>query len=539
MDAPKPDLTSRRMLAVFRRRVPLVVVCFVVAIGAALAYSFHARKEYTATASLLFNDTPLSQQIAGLQAIPNSNQQSQQDTNTWLLALGHLAQRTAVSVGHGLTAHAVTDSLSITPQGDTTGVNLSSTLPSPPLAAQVANTYASLFVAEQESGNRRYYESALATVERQIARLSSRQAAGAQGLALQNRAQSLATLAQLRTDTVSLAESAGVPSSPSSPDTKRNAIVAGLLGLLFGVALALGVERLDQRIREPEELEQIYGRPLLGTLREESALGRGRSPRAGTSAMLVADTFQSIRSRLRYFNVDRDLKTLAVVSAEAGDGKTTVAHWLADAVAAMGSRALLIEADLRAPTLAAEVGVRSAPGLADILIGAREMEEVIQSAKLIVPTNLEERRLDVIVAGGLPPNPAEMLESHAMSELLLEATAKYDFIVIDTPPLGVVADSLPLVQAVDGVAIVAAIGRNRRDVARRLAATLRSVEAPVLGVIANRTKARDAAMYGYGYGYRSKAGDSKPSDTMPESNGHVPAESVGASNSGLQQSQDR
>jgi capsular exopolysaccharide synthesis family protein len=527
------DLTPRRIAGVFRRRAPLVLLCFVVAVGVALAYTLHARKEYTATASLLFNNTPLSQQIAGLQAVANVDVQSQQDTNIQLLKLGNLAQKTAVKVGHGLTAGAVAGSVGVSPEGDTTVVNVSSTLASPVLAAKVATTYAQLFVSEQENGNRQYYESALATVEGQIAKLSPSQAGGAQGLALQNRAQSLATLAQLRNDTVSLAQAAGVPGSASSPSIKRDVIAAGLLGLLLGVALAFAVERLDQRFREPEELESLSGLPLLGAVPDSSALRRGgRGVRGSTQTVEVADAFQFVRMRLRYFNVDRDLRTLAVVSAQPGDGKSTIAHWLADAAAGTGSRALVIETDLRRPTLAEELGVASGPGLADVLIGARTLEDVVQTAEIVSGggDGADERRLDVVVAGALPPNAAEMLESQAMSDVLRLAKASYDFVVIDTPPLGAVSDSLPLMRRVDGVVIVAGMGRARRDVALQLADTLRSVDAPLLGVIANRVKTRGAGPYGYTYDVknaaRRDAGHPGQGDTAETTNGVAIADTV-------------
>jgi succinoglycan biosynthesis transport protein ExoP len=524
-DAQEFDPTPRRILDVFRRRAPLVLVCFLVAVGASLAYTLHAQKRYTATVSLLFNDTPLSQQVAGLQAVPNTNVQSQQDTNTQLLKLPDVAQQTAARVGHGLTGGTVAGSVSVSPQSDTTVVNVSSTLASPALAAQVANTYASVFINAQDNGDRQYYESALATVEGQIAKLSPTQATGAQGLALQQRAQSLSTLAQLRNDTVKLVQAATVPSSPSSPSKTRNVFLAALLGLVLGVVLAFGVERLDQSLREPEELESIYGLPLLGAVPDSSALRRGgRGLRAGGLPAGVGDTFQFIRARLRYFNVDRDLRTLAIISAQPGDGKTTIAHWLADAAAAMGSRTLLIEADLRRPTLADEARVRPGPGLTDVLMGARVLEDVIQKAELTTASEEpeSERYLDVVVAGALPPNPAEMLESHAMSEVLKQAKAKYDFVVIDTPPLGAVSDSLPLLRIVDGVAIVAGVGTNRRDVAKRLAATLRSVDAPLIGVIANRVKSR--AMDGYGYEYGADPEKVAQNMATAQTNGGTPSE---------------
>jgi capsular exopolysaccharide synthesis family protein len=393
----------------------------------------------------------------------------------------------------------------------------------------VANTYAGVFVSEQENGDHQYYRSALATVERQIAELSPAQARGSQGLALQNRAQSLATLAGIRSDTVSLAQTAAVPTAPSSPTIKRNAIVAGLLGLLLGVGLAFGIERLDQRLREPEELESAYELPLLGAIPDSKALRRGgRGSRTGPPSGAVTDAFQFVRARLLYFNVDRDVRTLAIVSAEPGDGKTTVAHWLADAAAAIGSRALLIEADLRRPTMAQETGLELGPGLADVLIGACAFDDAKQTLELGAPgvDREAEHSLDVIVAGALPPNPAEMLQSHAMSEVIKRAKADYDFVVIDTPPLVAVSDALPLMRSVDGVAIVAGMRRNRRDAAQRLKSTLVSVKAPLLGVIANRVKSRNDASYKYGYGYASNAGRPARTSAIMGGDGSAPAETA-------------
>lgn len=513
MHEPEPTpvddrpLTPQRFVAIFRRRAPIVLACLLVAVGVELAYSLTAHKQYTATAALVFNNAPLNQQIAGLQTPISSDPQSQQDTNLQLLSLGNMSRETAARVGQGLTASAVRKSMAFSPSGDTTVVEVSSTLPSPALAARVANTYARTFVNEQENAGHQYYQSALRTVDRQIAKLSPRQAKGVQGLDLENRAQSLATLAQVRTGTVSLAQNANVPTSPSAPSVKRNTIVAALLGLLVGIALAFLVERVDQTIRDPTELERAYGLPLLGAVPLSPALKRsalGSTPQAPPAE--VADTFQFIRARLRYFNVDRNLHAIAVVSAQPGDGKTTVAHWLANAVASMGSRVLLLEADLRRPTVAQELGLRSGPGLADFLIGSCSFEAATQTVEFDRPVanGGRNRSLDVVTAGALPPNPAEMLESRAMAELLQHAKSTYDVVLIDTPPLGAVSDAMPLARVVDGVVIVAQMGHQRRDAAQRLHATLTSVHAPLLGVIANRIKGHDAA-YDYTYTYSSDA----------------------------------
>ena len=217
-----------------------------------------------------------------------------------------------------------------------------------------------------------------------------------------------------------------------------------------------------------------------------------------------AEAFQLIRAHLRYFNVDRELRTLLVASAAPGDGKTTVARHLASAAASMGSRVLLLEADLRHPTLAQQLDVQSGPGVSDVLIGAVSLSEATQMIDLDSPSvdGSGGQMLDVVVAGAaLPPNPGELIESHAMEALLEQAKSTYDLVVIDTPPLAAVSDAFPLLRKVDGVIIVGRMGRNRRDVAERLHETLAGAGAPLLGVVANGFKARRRGSYGYAYEY--------------------------------------
>lgn len=235
-----------------------------------------------------------------------------------------------------------------------------------------------------------------------------------------------------------------------------------------------------------------------------------------------------IRAHLRYFNVDRQVRTLLVASATPGDGKTTIARHLAGAAASVGSRVLLIEADLRRPTLARQLDAQSGPGLADVLIGAVSWSEAIQTVDLEKSSGegAHGRTLDVLGAGAaLPPNPGELVESHAMEALLEQAKSMYDLVVIDTPPLTAVSDAFSLLGKVDGVIIVGRVGRNRRDVAERLHETLSGAGAPLLGVIANGFKSGRRGSYGaYAYDYAYTASESGPDSGAPPSpNGAVSA----------------
>jgi len=515
MDSEQANLSIEQVLGVLKRRAPVILLCFVIAAAAAYGFSKHQAKKYAATAALVFNNDQQAQQVAGLAVASGTNQQALQNTNLKLVQLGDMAKKTAGLLGQGLTKEAVTADLSVTAQGESNIVNVAATATSPRLAAGIANTYTEVFVKEQQNTNHAYYASALKLVNKQLAALSPKEKAGTAGLALQDRAQSLATLAELRNGNVQIAQAATVPTAPSSPKTSRNTALGAILGLLLGLGVAFLLERFDRRIREPKDLEELYGLPLLGVVPESTALSRSAKGKKNAGTALPAseaEAFHLIRAHLRYFNVDKELRTLMVASAAPGDGKTTVARHLAGAAARMGSRVLLLEADLRRPTIALQLDVLSGPGVADVLIGAVPFGEAVQSVDLGLPgaDGRGARNFDVLVAGSsLPPNPGELIESHAMESLLQQAKARYDLIVVDTPPLTAVSDAFPLLGKVDGVIIVGRVGRNRRDVAQRLHETLTGAGAPLLGVVANGFKSGRLGGYGYGYSYDYAAGGDK------------------------------
>jgi succinoglycan biosynthesis transport protein ExoP len=520
-------------LRVVRRRALLVLFCAAVVAAAAFGFSKLQDKEYTATASLIFRSTPLSQQVAGISPPSSSSQFAQQTSNTALVGLGDMAAQTARHLH--LSEEAVRDSISVAGQGESDIVAVSSTTTSAALSAKTATVYAREFVKQQQLVNRHFFASALALVDRQLEELPVGQRFGPAAVPLQNRAQALELLKGLKYDNVEIAQVALPPSSPSSPKTAQNTVLGLLLGLLLGVGLAFVLERLerDRRLGEPEDLEETYGLPLLGAVPASRGLARAGEARGSEPTSLSleeAEAFQMIRGRLRFSPGGHDLRSVLVSSAERGNGTTTVARFLAEAAAMRGARVLLLEADLRTPVLANRLGLLPGPALPEVLGGIASMDAAIQSVNVgAAPGGPGERRktLDVLACGLTPPaNPGELLESHAMEIVLDRARSTYDLVVIDAPPPTALADALSLLGNFDGVVVVSWVGRSLRAQAERLHSTLRSSGAAQLGLIANGVRPGALGSYVGTSGQAATAGlPSEPASINggPPSDAPVPA----------------
>lgn len=490
MEPEQAGLSFEQVLGILRRRAPWALLCFVIVTGVAYGYSKHETKKYTATAAVTFNSNPLSQEVLGLSPTSNSNLVAQQDSNLELVKLGDTAAETAALLGHGLTSEGVSKSVSVGVKGETNIVAVSATSTSPALAASIANTYTRQFVTEQQDANRRLFKSALTLVNRQLAKLPPAQRSASAGLDLEERAHTLGLLTELGYNNAEVAGEARVPTSPSSPKTKRNTLLGALLGLVTALALAFVLERLDRRIRTPDEFVAIYRAPLLGVIPKSKALARSGRGRGGQIALpeVEAEAFSLAWAHLQAFNADSDPHSVVIASAEVGDGKTIVSRYLAEAAARLGSRVLLIEADLRRPTLAQQLGFDARRGLADVLAGDVAIGDAIQSVELSARGNRKaQRTLSVLPAGAsLPPNPGGSLETRAMQTALEWARwSGYELVVIDTPPLLAVSDAFPMLAKVDGVVLVGRVGHSRDDGADRLQQVLAGSGARLLGVIVN------------------------------------------------------
>lgn len=203
----------------------------------------------------------------------------------------------------------------------------------------------------------------------------------------------------------------------------------------------------------------------------------------------IAEQFRTIRTNIQFSSVDKELQTIIVTSSGPGEGKSTNTANLAVVFAQQGKRVLLIDADLRKPTVHYTFRTENHVGLSNVLTRQLTLEEAVSTTA--------QEKLSVLSSGPIPPNPSELLGSKNMQVLLEQAKEEYDVIVIDTPPVLAVTDAQILANLADGVVLVVSSGKTERDSAKKAKELLESAQAKILGVVLNNKKAEESHYYYY------------------------------------------
>jgi len=515
-----PEFDFDRVLRILRRRKLVIIACFIVVPVAALAFSLSQRKEYSATTTLLFQDPQLTSQITGsLTVVPDEDPARVAATSIQLSQLNVVSEDTTAALRRPI------GSVSVSGNSSTDVINITTTEPTPALAALVANTYASQYVSFRRHEDVALIDHLRNLIGKEYSAVPADQRASAQARGLADTDRRLGILASLQTGNVQVVQQASPPSSPSSPTTKRNVALGLAIGLLFGLVIAFVWEFFDRRLREPSELEEIFQRPILVGVPQAKEL-RAAAAAAGAPPARVVEAFHMLRANLRYFNVDRQVKTLLVTSSLPGEGKTTVAWNFAYSAARAGLRVLIVEADLRRPALASRYGPFTRGGITTLLsspeLSLAEAVDRVQIERLARGNgHFRDAYLDVLSSGPKPPNPSDLVESDRMRQIVEQARDVYDLVVIDTPPLSVVSDAIPLISHVDGVLVVCRLRKITREAATHLHKQLERLSAPVIGIVANDINKTDSYGYGYGSYYTSEA-RSYVEDSADDGSGLVP-----------------
>jgi succinoglycan biosynthesis transport protein ExoP len=489
-------------LRIVRRRKWVVLQAVVIVPLIAFLFTTTQPKEYTASATLLFRPPPTALEESSSVIDPTR----EAATNGELVALPVVAEQAAKILGHGISGAEIFSSVEVTPSTDADTATIAATTESPDRSVSIANAYANAYISFRRRADRSQVQDAIDLAEASLEKLSPAEQAGPEGEALRKQLDQLKLSQALQTGGAELVQPATPPSSPSSPHPARNVALGILLGALLGFGLAVVLDRIDRRVRSTEEMEELYGLPVLARIPNSRRLAGRKAEGLGTQTQ-EGEAFRVLRTNLRYFDVDRDLQSVLVVSPEEGDGKSTVARGLAMTMAEMGDDVVLIEADLRKGGEFRQVTGRPADGLSNVLAGT-PLDKVLLRVDVPVPNLDESRTLTVLPSGPAPPNPSELLETARMHEILAELQRRFRLVILDSPALGAVSDALALVPAASEIVVVGGLGKTTRDAARDLRKQFSLLDKQPIGVIVNFAESERAK---YSHYYRPDLADSSAS----------------------------
>lgn len=305
-------------------------------------------------------------------------------------------------------------------------------------------------------------------------------------------------LARLRsTPNVIAVEPAKVPIAPISPQPLRDAGVGGAVGLMLVAALAFAIEYLDDTIKTPEDVNRLLGVPVIGLIgemeygkEEDLFIYTAENPRSP-----ITEAFRNLRTNLDFAGVDRPIRSLLITSASPSEGKSTIATNLAVVMAQGDRRVILIDADMRRPSVHLHLQIPNYKGLSDVFRRPDDLNTIL--------TPWRDFQVRVLTSGSLPPNPAELLGSTKMADIINACTQSSDIVIIDSPPF-VVSDPVILAAKTDGVLLVIEPGGTKIDMARTMLEQLERAGAHIVGVVLNPISRQRAHYYAGRYRYYSE-----------------------------------
>ena len=508
-------LDLRDYFAVIRRRrwtiVQTVIAVFVVAMAGALLET----PTYGSSARLLIESLSSGSRVQGAidaQIIQNQEVETQKEVITSV----EVAQRVADLLESRQSPESLANQVRVSVVPDSAVLIIRANSTDPERAQALAQGFAKAYLDFRRDDAIERVTDAAAGVQQRLLSMRTQLAqvradlavaTGSERLALELQESNLvAQIAVLETNIVlyldpgdlvgaggRILNPAKIPQTPSSPRPMRSASLGLLLGLALGIGVAFVRDFLDDTIRSDEEAARVTGAPVLGHIPRwaDQREGELRLVTLVAPASPVAESYRSMRTNIRFLAVGRTFRSLLVTSAGAGEGKTTTAANLAVTAARAGGRVLLVSVDLRRPALHRAFGMTEGPGLSDVLAGDVELADVI--------TDVGVPNLRVVPSGQIPPNPAELLGSSAMTELVAELEQVADLVIFDATPLLAVADALELAPRVGGVLMVVDAGRSGRRPVRAASERVRGVGARIVGTVLNNVAPSDAYYYAYYY----------------------------------------
>jgi capsular exopolysaccharide synthesis family protein len=501
MDAPR-YATLRDYLRVLREQRVLIIAIAALVAGAALFLAERQDPVYQSEASVQFLDTNVDTGFLGATLPAEATPDARAATNAQQIGQPSTLARVRAKLKTKESLGRLRSALTIRTEARTNLVVIQARWGNAKFAADLANAAAEESRRISIDQARQRYRTARRLLKASLKRLGNSRTDKLTQIQYQAQLVKLDTLSRFVSPskvTGTAVEAAG----PVSPRPVRDTLLGLILGLTLGVLAAFLRDALDRRLRSAAEIRDELKMPLLGHIRRD-VMARTLVTENGRKRLTEADLegFRVLRTNLDFLDVDSPVKTVLVTSPLPAEGKPTVATSLASAYVLAGKRTLLVECDLRRPTMAKRLGAELGPGLSDYLIGQATPAEVVQRIPLAPESQngAGAPTLVAITAGSPTPRPAELLASKRFGAFLEQVRDAYDVVVLDSTPLLSVGDALQIVPRVDGVVLCVRAEQTTREQARAARQALEHFPDRPIGVVVTGVKPGHELDYGY-YSY--------------------------------------
>jgi capsular exopolysaccharide synthesis family protein len=443
-------------LVIVKKRWLLVLMCIVVGLGIAGADILSSTRQYSASVQVFVAASTTSADNASNFSQGNTFVEARVQSYVSVVTSPDVTSKVITNLRLQMTDKSLASQISADAPLNKVLINIHVTDPDPVLAAKIANSVGSEFIQAVQG-----LEASAGTGQKSPVKLT-------------------------------VIHPADTPTAAVSP-RKKLIFTIGLLGGLFvGLGLAVARERLDTRIRTAADIVQATNSPILGTIPSDRRAANNAIAVRDDSRSRRSEAFRRLRANLQFVDVDKPPRTIAVTSAIASEGKTSVSLNLATTLTEAGFSVCLVEADLRRPTIAATLGLPAGAGLTSVLVGKAEIDDVLQDVG---------QGLFVMTSGPMPPNPSELLAAQQTRAVVTQLATRFEYVILDTAPLLPVADGLEVVSMAEAALVVVRSGKSNEDRLQKSIDSIHRVGGVVAGIVLNMApkqgKRRDYDYYQY------------------------------------------